>query len=56
MTLVVVIPAAHFAVMIAVRELLAAVIVVVTALAVAFIVSVPVTVSLGLRDSRTTCK
>jgi uncharacterized membrane protein len=54
MTLVVVIPAAHFTVMIAVRELLAAVIVVVTALVIAFVVSVPV--SPGLRDSCTACK
>jgi hypothetical protein len=58
MILVVVIPTAHFAVMIVVRELLVAVIVIVTALVIAFVVSVPValSISLGLRESWTACK
>jgi uncharacterized membrane protein len=42
--------------MIAVRELLAAVNVVVTTLVIAFVVSAPTAVSLRLRDSRTACK
>ena len=56
MILVIVIPAAHFAVMIVVRVLLATVFVVVAALVIAFVVSVPVAVSLGLRKSWTACK